>query len=985
MLAETLKSIFQDNFMLCENIGTSEIQQLARLSFKYKTVAPNFLQVLKTLIQTDSSGGRINTRIQYIFAKMGMDFRAQQGFRILHMSSAEKHDVLMGKYGSDLLTYFVNMTHSFCSAVFSLKEVFGILIHPNICGNIKRPFLKLLNWAFLTQRPHLIHSRSFKSFMDLISNDLDRIHQYVSQYSVPEVNTFDDWFLPAEDTDMSTIIASDIYYLIDAVLPFLNTLSGMFTSSVRDNAKFREIYKHVVGTIMELFPLIVPHLTNRNFLSIITDCLRALMTSCYCGEQAISNLINSMEDNFGRCSLIKQEDQQHCRAFLSPEYTITSMSNVAGIIDRTSITNQMLAHGALQILRAMLHNIIIILPEDILTSKRKKKKYRIRLQQLQELQDLYVSQGLVHLVMTLIGTQNQAIFRESLALLECMLFGTGKSVQNAALDFFEGSKEEALFMIISDFLKYSAELMKESFVVMRKVIICEDMPCYAMQYSNGFFAKLSLKSSQKMVRVGVADTSHDIKSLESKAKHTKQVVAKLADGYHLGLQIIDCVNYILKQSSWDGCSSRSVLNLKKGVSKLLMSLIEENSPSALKVAMVDNQWLKEIDDHKTVINHYKSRVYSIEIVKDGYLQKVYFPFEKAIRDFMTWANVIIKDYYHQENILTTFIGRLVVRQRLAWDYLMVLLSYLINLYMLVCWIGKDPDGAQNVNRLSTVTSPIIRFDLSYLNHILLACKVIHNIVSLMLLCSYFLAQHPSLPRCCSRSKKEDTTFSVDMEGPESKTHNYNTKLFSAKTGYYFVIAIMSIVGTAVTPYCFAFHLLHIVEVNTLLQGVIRAITKNGKSLLWVAILGFCVLYIYGLIGFAFFRHVFEPTNQLYCKTLYECTATVSTYGLIGLMGERRRGLFEFFPVNRALSLRILEQNKEDILDELKRDIGFLKQRQQQMDIERHLLEQDNKQRQWHHRLMSQLSRNSGTDSLTHKAPELSGIREETNLDPSTKK
>ena len=41
---------------------------------------------------------------------------------------------------------------------------------------------------------------------------------------------------------------------------------------------------------------------------------------------------------------------------------------------------------------------------------------------------------------------------------------------------------------------------------------------------NGFFAKLSLKSSQKMVRVGVADTSHDIKSLESKAKHTKQVL-----------------------------------------------------------------------------------------------------------------------------------------------------------------------------------------------------------------------------------------------------------------------------------------------------------------------------------------------------------------------------------------------------------------------------------------------------------------------------
>ena len=37
-------------------------------------------------------------------------------------------------------------------------------------------------------------------------------------------------------------------------------------------------------------------------------------------------------------------------------------------------------------------------------------------------------------------------------------------MQNAALDFFEGSKDEALFMIISEFLKYSAELMKERLV-----------------------------------------------------------------------------------------------------------------------------------------------------------------------------------------------------------------------------------------------------------------------------------------------------------------------------------------------------------------------------------------------------------------------------------------------------------------------------------------------------------------------------------------
>ncbi|KAK2139971.1 hypothetical protein LSH36_1521g00000 [Paralvinella palmiformis] len=44
-----------------------------------------------------------------------------------------------------------------------------------------------------------------------------------------------------------------------------------------------------------------------------------------------------------------------------------------------------------------------------------------------------------------------------------------------------------------------------------------------MKEENGFFTKLSFKSSQKVVRVVIADTSHDIKSLESKAKHTKQL------------------------------------------------------------------------------------------------------------------------------------------------------------------------------------------------------------------------------------------------------------------------------------------------------------------------------------------------------------------------------------------------------------------------------------------------------------------------------
>lgn len=57
----------------------------------------------------------------------------------------------------------------------------------------------------------------------------------------------------------------------------------------------------------------------------------------------------------------------------------------------------------------------------------------------------------------------------------------------------------------------------------------------------------------------------------------------------------------------------------------------------------------------------------------------------------------------------------------------------------------------------------------------------------------------------------------------------------------------------------------------------------GWSLFWVAVLGLIVIYIYALIGFSLLRAFFDPTNYLYCHTLWQCTITVIRYGLIGDM------------------------------------------------------------------------------------------------------
>ena len=60
---------------------------------------------------------------------------------------------------------------------------------------------------------------------------------------------------------------------------------------------------------------------------------------------------------------------------------------------------------------------------------------------------------------------------------------------------------------------------------------------------------------------------------------------------------------------------------------------------------------------------------------------------------------------------------------------------------------------------------------------------------------------------------------------------------------------------------------------------------TGRSLIWVAILGMIIIYIYALVGFAFFRPVFKDDEEQYCNTLYECTVTVIRYGVVGDISE----------------------------------------------------------------------------------------------------
>ncbi len=61
----------------------------------------------------------------------------------------------------------------------------------------------------------------------------------------------------------------------------------------------------------------------------------------------------------------------------------------------------------------------------------------------------------------------------------------------------------------------------------------------------------------------------------------------------------------------------------------------------------------------------------------------------------------------------------------------------------------------------------------------------------------------------------------------------------------------------------------------------------GRTLLWVAILGIAIVYIFALAAFALLRGHMDPDGEqsLYCQSLWQCLVTMIRYGFIGELFE----------------------------------------------------------------------------------------------------
>lgn len=95
--------------------------------------------------------------------------------------------------------------------------------------------------------------------------------------------------------------------------------------------------------------------------------------------------------------------------------------------------------------------------------------------------------------------------------------------------------------------------------------------------------------------------------------------------------------------------------------------------------------------------------------------------------------------------------------------------------------------------------------------------------------------------------------------------------------YHFFFLILSGVGIYWPP-AFGFHLLDMSLRNDQVSNVLKAVTQNGKSILLTALLATVIIYIYSIIGFWYFRDMYDPTEGLDCDTLSQCLLSTFNYG-----------------------------------------------------------------------------------------------------------
>ena len=322
---------------------------------------------------------------------------------------------------------------------------------------------------------------------------------------------------------------------------------------------------------------------------------------------------------------------------------------------------------------------------------------------------------------------------------------------------------------------------------------------------------------------------------------------------------------------------------------------------------------------------------------------------EQVADYMVKGTEIAANMKHSDAYRENPIYAFLIESNSYLDTWFMYWTYIINLAMIITWVAPRDGSAVPVISVPFTSPGDVMDSNDTAAKVMQLFGWIHVVLTGLMLCSFFLTHPPSLwhskmqdpdaPKTskeaqAAKLKKAKENKNVDiirkLRGANFIDEKLNMKylpIFSSTSLYYFFLMACSVLGVVYHGYTFALCMLHVIHGNDILSRVLQAVTQNGISLLYVALLLAIFIYIYALIGFGYYREFYESN---FCYSMVQCLFTSLRLGLLmgGGLGEAfdpdmsaGRILFDisFFLLITIIGLNIVFGIIVDTFSELRED------------------------------------------------------------------
>ncbi|KAK0061845.1 inositol 1 4 5-trisphosphate receptor type 2, partial [Biomphalaria pfeifferi] len=304
-LALALKEVFTDNQSVCLKVQPRQIQRMVMLAAECQHHAPEFLELLKSLVKVEGLDLTIK-RNQALVMKYIMQTFKKSAY-VLDQPQEVRDKILTNQTEPGHLTYFINLVEllatcaegenkfieSLCQTILPSHDILWVLNNSAVDSNLKRPFIKFLMWVYMKASNGLVesgasdlqHDKLMWDFINTAVCDMTQVSEFLVQYADKISQLLKSPPKPsqvAENHETKSVMHSKLFFILDGVLPFLHLFyTVLYNSESIDHHIYAEEVKttdNVANALRGLFSHLGSYLTSPTHLKNALTCLTTVLS-----------------------------------------------------------------------------------------------------------------------------------------------------------------------------------------------------------------------------------------------------------------------------------------------------------------------------------------------------------------------------------------------------------------------------------------------------------------------------------------------------------------------------------------------------------------------------------------------------------------------------------------------------------------------------------------------------------------------------------